>query len=268
VNESDAAKRGRPTSPREPTRRVPPEWASSKPRAERAHRAADVLRQRISSGCFADGALPDELTLAGQLGASRNAVREALSLLRDEGLLTRRRGVGTVVVTPAYGHGLDRLAGLAEALAGYGTVTSEVLRTEADAVPPAEIAGRLGLDAGQTAVRIERVRRINGEPVSLDSTYLTAGIGREVLRGDLENRDIFTLIEETARCPLGRAEIEVRAAIADRGTAALLGIRAGAAVFVIDRLTRLSDGTPVDAELLRIRADRMTLRATLHRGLA
>lgn len=267
VKESDGAKRGGLTAPRAPARRVPPEWASSRPRAQRARRVADVLRQRISSGSFADGVLPDELALAGQLDASRNAVREALTLLRDEGLLTRRRGVGTVVVTPEYGHGLDRLAGLAEALAGYGTVTNEVLLTEADADPPAEIARRLGLDAGATTVRIERIRRINGEPVSLDSTYLTTGIGRDVLRGDLENRDIFTLIEETAGCPLGRAEIEVRAAIADRGTAALLGIRAGAAVFVISRLTRLSDGTPVDAELLRIRADRMTLRATLHRGL-
>jgi GntR family transcriptional regulator len=40
-----------------------------------------------------------------------------------------------VVVTPTYGHGLDRLAGLAEALAGHGTVTSEVLVEEVVAEP-------------------------------------------------------------------------------------------------------------------------------------
>ncbi|WP_219518506.1 GntR family transcriptional regulator [Nonomuraea ceibae] len=39
------------------------------------------------------GALPDERTLGRQLGASRNAVREALGLLRQKGLITRRRGV-------------------------------------------------------------------------------------------------------------------------------------------------------------------------------
>lgn len=66
---------------------------------------------------------------------------------------------------------------------------------------------------------------------------------------------------------LRRAEIEARTASADPETAALLHIRARAPVFVIDRLTRLSDGIPVDAEFLRIRADRMTLRATLYRGL-
>lgn len=253
MNESDARAQEL-NSPPAPARRVPPEWVSSRPRAQRARRVADVLRQRISSGSFANGVLPDERALAEQLS--------------EEGLVMRRRGVGTVVVTPTYGHGLDRLAGLAEALAGHGTVTNEVLLTEVAADPPAEIAERLCLDSGAAAVRIERIRRVNGEPLSLDSTYLTADIGRGVLRGDLETRDIFAVIEETTGCPLGRAEIEVRAASAGPETAALLGIRAGAAIFVIDRLTRMSDGTPVDAELLRIRADRMTLRATLYRGLS
>lgn len=268
-SESDAAAGEPPPFPlRSSARRVPPEWVSSRPRAERARRVADALRQRISSGSFADGVLPDERALAEQLGASRNAVREALGLLRDEGLVTRRRGVGTVVVTPTYGHGLDRLAGLAETLAGHGTVVNEVLVAEPVADPPAAVVERLGLDVGASAVHVERVRRADGVPVSVDSTYLTADIGRGVLRADLETRDIFAVIEETTGAPLGRAEIEVRAANADPETAALLDVRAGAAIFLIDRLTRLSDGTPVDVELLRIRADRMTLRATLYRGLS
>lgn len=229
---------------------------------------ADALRQRISVGSFDNGVLPDERSLAEQLDASRNVVRAALDLLRAEGLVTRRRGVGTVVVKPTYGHGLDRLAGLAEVLNGYGTVTNEVLVAEVVVDPPAAVIERLCLEDGADAVRIERVRRVDGVPVSFDSTYLTADIGREVLRGDLETRDIFAVIEETTGRPLGRAEIEVHAANSDPETAERLDLLAGEAIFVIDRLTRLSDGTPVDCELLRIRPDRMTLRATLYRGLA
>jgi hypothetical protein len=41
---------------------------------------ADVLRHQITSGVF-DGLLPDERALGERLGASRNAVREALGLL-------------------------------------------------------------------------------------------------------------------------------------------------------------------------------------------
>jgi GntR family transcriptional regulator len=255
------------TSPPVSARRIPAEWVSSRPRAERARRVADALRQCISAGSFADGVLPGEHTLAERLHASRNAVRDGLSLLREEGLLTRRRGAGTVVVKPAFGHGLDRLAGLAEALAGHGTVTNDVLVAEVAAEPPTTVAERLHLGTDAAVIHIERIRRVDGVPLSLDSTYLSAAIGRDVLRADLASRDIFAVIEESIGCPLGRAEIEVHAANADAKTAALLGIPAGAAIFVIDRLTRLSDGTAVDVELLRIRADRMTLRATLYRGL-
>lgn len=226
---------------------------------------AEVLRQRICGGGFPEGVLGDERILADQLDASRNAVRDALGLLREEGLITRQRGVGTTVLRPSYGHGLDRLAGLAEALTGYGTVTNEVLVAETIAKPPAAVAERLGLPPGAGAVHIERIRRLDGVPVSLDRSYLEAEIGDAALRGDLQGRDIFAIIEEAIGGPLGRAEIEVRAANADPATAALLEIGSGDAIFAVDRLTRLPNETPVDVELLQIPGDRMTLHATLYR---
>ncbi|MFD8612277.1 GntR family transcriptional regulator [Streptomyces sp. NPDC059631] len=249
-------------------RRVPAEWVSSRPRAERARQVADVLRQRITSGARTGDVLPDERTLGAQFGASRNAVREALALLRDEGLVSRRRGVGTVVETPKYGHGLDRLAGLAETLTGHGTVTNEVRSAGLLAAPPEAITERLELPLGAPVVCVERLRRLDGLPLSLDTSYLPAGIGRRVLDGDLAGRDVFALIEEATGCLLGRAELAVHAVNADPGTAGLLQVPAGSAVFAIERLTRLADGRPVDAESLRIRADRMTLHATVHRNRA
>ncbi|MFF0461877.1 GntR family transcriptional regulator [Streptomyces mexicanus] len=226
---------------------------------------ADVLRQRITAGAFPGGMLPDERLLTAQLGASRNAVREALALLRAEGLITRRRGVGTMVTMPKYGHGLDRLAGLAETLTGHGTVTNEVRAAEIVTDPPPVITERLELPAGTAVLRIERLRRLGGLPLSLDTSYLPADIGRAVAAGDLTGRDVFALIEESTGCLLGRADVTVHAVTADADTAALLEIACGAAVFAIERLTRLSDGRPVDVESLRIRADRMTLHATLRR---
>ncbi|MBB4665284.1 GntR family transcriptional regulator [Conexibacter arvalis] len=241
-------------------------WVSSRPRAERSRAAADALRCRIVAGEFSDGVIADEQTLAKQLGASRNAVRDALALLRDEGLISRRRGVGTTVVTPKYGHGLDRLAGLAEALTGYGTVVNEVRVATVVADVPASVRERLELVAAEPVVYIERLRRLDGVPLSLDSTYLPADVGRRVLDADLAGRDLFALIEEATGSLLGRADVAVHAVTSDPSTAASLEIAAGDPVFHIERLTRLADGRPVDAETLRIRADRMTLHATLHRG--
>ncbi|HEY3708875.1 MAG TPA: GntR family transcriptional regulator [Amycolatopsis sp.] len=241
-------------------------WVSSAPRAERARQVADVLRHQITSGVF-DGLLPDERALGERLGASRNVVREALGLLRAEGLVERRQGVGTLVVRPKYGHGLDRLAGLAEALDGYGEVVNEVRSAGVAAAPPA-IAARLGLPRGAEVVHLERLRRLAGVPLSLDTTYLTVDIGVPLLDADLAGRDLFALIEETCGRRLGRADVVVHAVTAGPDTAALLEIPVGTAVFALERLTCLDDGRPVDAESIHVRADRLTLRATLHRGPA
>jgi DNA-binding LacI/PurR family transcriptional regulator len=57
-----------------------------------------LLRQQVASGLFkADTAVPDEQTLASQLGISRVTVRRALVELTNEGLLKRVRGKGTFV---------------------------------------------------------------------------------------------------------------------------------------------------------------------------
>ncbi|WP_053206708.1 GntR family transcriptional regulator [Jiangella muralis] len=238
-----------------------------RPRAERARQVADLLRQQITAGAYPGGLLPDEGTLGRRLGASRNAVREGLGLLRGEGLITRRPGVGTTVVAAKLGHGLDRLAGLAETLAGHGTVTNEV-RVAAAVAAPAAVADRLQVEPGDGVVRIERLRRLDDQPLSLDTSYLVADLGRRVLDADLVHRDLFAVIEEVAGTRLGRAEVAVHAVNADADTARLLDIPAGAAVFAIERNTSLPDGRVVDVESIRIRADRLTLRATMYRGPA
>ena len=246
--------------------RDPTGGEASRPRAERARNVADVLRYQITVGAFGGSLLPDERTLSRQLGASRNAVREALGLLRAEGLIERRQGVGTIIVMPKFGHGLDRLAGLAEALVGFGTVTNEVRAAHHLGKPPEAIARRLRLSPGEGVVYIERLRRLGELPLSLDSTYLTEDIGAGLLEGDLAGRDVFALIEETTGHRLGSAEISVHAVNAGPDTASPLEIPAGAAVFAIERLTRLQDGRPVDLESMHIRADRLTLQATLPRA--
>jgi GntR family transcriptional regulator len=235
-------------------------------RAERARRIADTLRQRITSGMYEDGMLPDERDLGHALGATRNTVREALGLLRDEGLITRRRGIGTRIVTAKYGHGLERLTGLAETLVDYGTVTNTVRAARIVPHAPKAVTERLQLPDGSDAVYLERLRSLDGRPLSVDSTWLAPDIGRPLLARDLAHRDVFALIEEATGDRLGSAEVTVHAVTAEPDTARLLDIPTGAALFVIDRLTRLADGRPVDAESLRVRADRFALHTVLRRG--
>ncbi|HEY9294149.1 MAG TPA: GntR family transcriptional regulator [Microlunatus sp.] len=254
-----------PASERPTARQIPAEWTSAHPRADRARELVQTLRDRILGGEFADGSRLDETSLIRELGVSRNTVREALAQLRQEGLIERKRGAGTTVRGAKYGHGLDRLAGLAETLDGYGTVRNRVLAADRLETVPSEVAEQLGLDPEAGCIRLERLRCVNDEPLSLDLSYLPADIGEPLLTADLVGTDVFRLIEQLHQVRLGRAEVTVHAANADDEVASVLELRPGDAIFMIERLTRLADGRPVDVETLRVRADRFALQATIHR---
>ncbi|MFG3248140.1 GntR family transcriptional regulator [Streptomyces sp. NPDC048187] len=235
-------------------------------RADRARQLADLLRRQLLDDAYPDGTLPREDTLAADYGSTRNTVRQALDLLRAEGLVARQPGIGTVVVGRKYAHGLDRLMGLAETLHEHGRVTNEV-RTTVPVPAPAPVAERLRVPPGAEVLYVERLRRLNGVPLSLDLTYLPLDIGTELLGADLENTDVFRLLESVTGRPLGHAEITLEAVTADAHSAAVLEAPRGTAVLMLERLTHLADGRPVDLEFIRFRGDRIAMSGLLHRSL-
>jgi GntR family transcriptional regulator len=122
------------------------------------------------------------------------------------------------------------------------------------------------LEPGERVVFVERLRYLGDLPLSLDLTYLSPDIGAEVLRHSLEANDIFALIEDVSGQALGSATLAVEAIPADAHSAATLDVPNGAALLMLERLTRLHDGQPVDLEYIRMRGDRITLRGNLTRS--
>ncbi|OBC00770.1 GntR family transcriptional regulator [Mycobacterium sp. 852002-40037_SCH5390672] len=234
------------------------------PRADRARRVADVLRQQIHADDYSEG-LPAELQLAAEFSVSRNTIREALAVLKHEGLIDRGPKVGTHVAQRKYDHGLDALLGLKETFKDLGEVRNEV-RAAMPVTAPPSVAHRLRLQPGEEAVFVERLRYLGDLPLSLDLTYLAPDIGRQVLNRPLETNDLFALIEEVSGQRLGSAALALEAIPADAHSAATLQVPDGAALLMLERLTSLADGTPVDLEYIRMRGDRITMRGNLMRS--
>lgn len=234
------------------------------PRADRARRVADVMRQQIHAETYPDG-LPTEQELAAEFSVSRNTVREALTVLKHEGLIDRGPRVGTRVAQRKHNHGLDALLGLKETLDDHGEVHNEV-RVATPITAPPSVARRLRLEPGEGAVFVERLRYLGDLPLSLDQTYLTPDIGIGVLDYPLETNDLFALIEEVSGQRLGAASLAVEAIPADAHAAATLQVPGGAALLMLERLTSLDDGRPVDLEYIRMRGDRIRMRGSLIRS--
>ena len=238
------------------------------PRADRARRVADVLRQQIHADAYPD-ALPAEHELAAEFAVSRNTVREALTVLKNEGLIDRGPRVGTHVAQRKYEHGLDALLGLKETFKHLGEVRNEV-RAAMPVTGTPSVARRLGLEPGKQAVFVERLRYLGDLPLSLDLTYLAPDIGARILDHPLENplekQDLFALIEQVSGQRLGSATLALEAIPADAHSAATLQVPDGSALLMLERLTSLDDGRPVDLEYIRMRGDRITMRGSLIRA--
>jgi GntR family transcriptional regulator len=236
-----------------------------RPRADQARLVADVLRHQIHAGGYGDG-LPGEADLAEEFFVSRNTVREALATLKDEGLIDRGPRTGTHVAIRKYDHGLDALVGLKETFKGYGEIRNEVRAIMTVSAPPS-VANKLKLSPGEPVVFVERLRYLGDLPLSLDMTYLVEDIGEQVIEHSLETNDVFALIEQVTGRRLGSAGLAVEAVPADPHSAAILQVPDSASLLLLERLTHLDDGRPVDLEYIRMRGDRITLRGNLVRGI-
>jgi DNA-binding GntR family transcriptional regulator len=134
--------------------------------------AENELRQAITDGTFRPGSqIPTEAELCEMLGVSRTVVREALRVLEDAGLVTRRHGVGTFVRNHSILKNLNFNFGITEMIesAGLkpGTSHLAVRKETADE----ETANQLRVPVGTPLVTVERVRTADGRPVvySLDT---------------------------------------------------------------------------------------------------
>lgn len=73
----------------------------------------DKLRGRISDGTYPVGAkLPNERDLTAEFGVSAITIKRALDMLREDRLVLRRPGVGTVVLDSSGSHGNPAASGL------------------------------------------------------------------------------------------------------------------------------------------------------------
>jgi GntR family transcriptional regulator len=133
--------------------------------------AQEEIRQAILNGTYRPGSqLPGEMELGSMLGVSRTVVREALRMLEEDGLITRRHGVGTFVRKHPILNNLSLDFGTTEMISSAGMTPGTTMFEITVNVAAGEVAEALSLEAGQPVVTIERIRTADGRPVvySLD----------------------------------------------------------------------------------------------------
>ena len=186
-------------------------------------RIQSIIRKRIDSGQLVPGdAVPSERDLAKTHHVSLMTARHALAFLEREGLVERRRGIGTFVAQPKI-H-FNKLMSYTEQMAartltaGAKILFSEVVNDENEA------AARLSLPPDSNIVKLERLRHAADEPFALETCYLDAAEFSGLLESSIARESLFGILERDFKVELGYADEEVDATAADPRIAEFLAI--------------------------------------------
>jgi GntR family transcriptional regulator len=221
----------------------------------------DLIRQpRYSSGAL----LPDEVSLARQLGVSRSTLRAGMQKLIFEGLVERRQGHGTRVSRPPLQSGLSEWHSLTKEMLGHGINIHNYSLNVSLEEPDEEVCNALQLKNSKPLIRVRRLRGWMDERVVLTVSWLHPRLG---MRGD-ENfeRPLYEVIEEATSVVLVRSIEEITACLAEKEEAEALCVPEGSALLFRKRTTLDANDEPVEFNMNWYRSDVHSLRMDLRRG--
>ncbi|HMR64418.1 MAG TPA: GntR family transcriptional regulator [Anaerolineae bacterium] len=225
----------------------------------------EILRDQIKTGVLKPGQkLPAEDELATQFGVSRMTVRQGISDLSDEGVLYRRRGIGTFVTQFHVERDHNRLTDFLETARAEG-FEAEVRLLSREVVPAKlMVAKALALQETEPVIRIQTLRLANDVPMTIYDEYVPYKMCPELLTEDLRSRPAWQILE-TYGYVIKRAVQRIEARAADEDVASVLNIEEGAPILFKNRIISAEDGTPVELILCHNRGDSYSAKMILVR---
>ncbi|MFJ1751158.1 GntR family transcriptional regulator [Streptomyces sp. NPDC088116] len=219
------------------------------------HRIADALKAAIEAGDYSPGdRLPGENVLAKQYGVATLTARQALKVLRNEGLVETRKGAGSRVIsfTPIRRHGIQRLArdqwggGKSIWSADEERPVTIDVRVETVAAP-AHISRMLGLAQDEMACARSRRFVLDERPVMLATSYLPSTLveGSAITRVDTGEGGTYARLSELGYAPVHFRE-EIRSRLPTAAEAMGLSMPVERPVFKLCRTAFAADGRVVE----------------------
>lgn len=231
---------------------------------------ADDLRRRIAAGEFGERRkLPAERNLCVHYGASQMTVRQALGVLRDEGIVESRVGSGWFVVEwrPIVRNALQRLSA---AQWGEGRSMWDVDVDDRRLEPrdvqieligaPEDVARALDLEPGEPVWKRNRRYAVEGEVVMRATSYIPDDLARgtRITQIDSGPGGTYARLREAGHGPVKFRE-QLRCRLATPAEVDDLHLAAGAPVIEQHRSAMRIDGRVVEINRMVLDASKFLL---------
>lgn len=219
------------------------------------HRQAEMLlRELIAKEEYIEGKmLPSEIELSEQLKISRNTLRQSINTLVSEGLLIRKKGVGTrVAERNLYSEATNWLS-FSQEMEVLG-IEIENFELHVSKQFPTENAIRFfDIPSDMKILRVERLRGKKNFPF----VYFHSEFNPRVQLSGTEdfNRPLYEILEDDYDIIVKTSREEIRASGADKFIAAKLEIQVGEPILIRKRFVSDINNLPIEYNVGRYRAD-------------
>jgi GntR family transcriptional regulator len=200
---------------------------------------AETLRRRIMTDEYMEESLiPPVPELEKEFNVSNITIRKALETLTQDGLLRRKRGVGTIVqkcerdlvVFELFGD-FKRLVRSIEDL----PVELEVL--EIKVIPcPHYVRKMLLLGPEAQVLRVKKIRKHGGKPLSFYLHYTDPALYKKITIEKAEQKTFVDLFEEVTKTKLTTLKQRIESVVADIDLSSVLQVRFGLPLFFTENL--------------------------------
>ncbi|MBF4163359.1 GntR family transcriptional regulator [Nocardioides sp. CBS4Y-1] len=222
---------------------------------------AERLEEAIRTGVIpAGGRIESEIAIAERLRLSRPTIRRAIQDLVDKGLLVRRRGIGTQVVSGRVTRAVELTSLFDDLDAAGARPRTDLLLHEAIQAAD-DVAHELGLQAGAPVLHVRRVRYADGAPVAVLENWLPGDLA-DLTEEALRERGLYQLLRARGvGIRIAHQTIAARGCAGDE--ADLLGLPARAPVLSVERVTHDHTGRTIELGRHCYHPDRYRFSTTL-----
>ncbi len=184
--------------------------------------------------------IPSERVLSESLDISRMTVRKAVQILVNQGKLYRVNNVGTFIADTKLYKVVNSLVGFTTEVKDSGaTVENEIL--EYSFKPANEVvSAKLQIAEGDMIHKVVRVRKRDGVPIMVDTSYFPADIIK--LDSDVVKGSIYKHITENLGLQISSAIQEIRAEFLPEKFKGTLNIKENEPTIYVELVGYLSNG--------------------------
>lgn len=156
----------------------------------------EAILQMIEEGKYKPGdVLPSERELAGQYGISRVTVRQAINILVQDGIVTKKQGKGNFVSEKRMETSLSNLLGFVEEFVVQGLKCEILVTRQKYEEVPLEVAEAMRLQNGHEMFSLVRLIKVEGQVIGLDHIYIPKSIAYQFDQMNFDKIIVLRLLE-------------------------------------------------------------------------